>query len=153
MSKLKIKYMKTINKILKTIIILFSFMACSQTTMKSVNDAKKLEINKKNFIGKPFNYLLKNIDVKIKSVIPFPNKNVKEINRLSILFVSAEIYKKSGAELSSKPTRMTVVFNQNWEFKGERCTYDKPGCAEWTNKDEKNLGQLIISDIYVTGKN
>ena len=153
MSKLKIIKMKNINKTFTLIIVLLSFMACSQTTMKSIGDAKKLEINKKNFVGKPLSYLLKNIDVEIKSIIPFPNKNLKEINRLSLLFVNKEIYKKSTSEISIKPTRITIVFNQNWEFQGEKCTYEKPGCTEWTKEDEKKLGQLIISDIYVTGKN
>lgn len=145
--------MKNLSKTFTLFVILLSFMACSQTTMKSINDAKKLEFNKKNFIGKPLNHLLKNIDVKVKSIIPFPNKNPKEINRLSLLFVNEEIYRKSTVELSSKPTRITIVFNQNWEFQGERCTYDKPGCTEWTKEDEKNLGSLIITNIYVSGKN
>ncbi|QDP86695.1 hypothetical protein FNJ88_12080 [Chryseobacterium sp. SNU WT5] len=122
--------------------------------MKSVSDAKKLEINKKNFVGKPLSYLLKNINVEIKSIIPSPNKNFNEINRISFLFVSKSIYKKSTAkDIEEKPTRITVNFNQNGDLKGDKCTYDKPECTEWTKEDEKNLGKLIIYDIYVSGKN
>lgn len=146
--------MKNLHKTLSVIIILFSCMACSQTTMKSLSDAKFLEINKENFIGKPLSYLLQNVKVEIKSIIPTPNKNHDEVNRISFLFVSKSSYKNSTSKkISERPIRITVNFNQNGDLLGERCTYDKPGCTEWTKQDEKNLGDLIIYDISVSGNN
>ena len=142
--------------IFKTLLIGLSFIAntsCAQTLkMKTASDAKKLELNKKEFIGKRLSFLLERIDLPIKSVIPVPNKNLKQINRLSILFVDQETYKNAKGELPEKPTRIAVTFNQNWDLLGERCAYDKPDCTKWTKEDEKNLGDLIVYDIYVLGK-
>ena len=152
--RLKTVKIKNLHRVLSVIIILFSFMACSQTTMKSLNDAKTLEINKKDFIGKPLSFLLQNINVEIKSIIPIPNKNRNEINRISFLFVSKSSYKNSYSKnMGDSPTRITVNFNQNGDLLGERCTYDQTGCTEWTKEDEKNIGDLIVYDIYVSGKN
>lgn len=151
---LKTINIKNVHKALLVIIILFSFIACSQIPMKSLNDAKTIEINKKDFIGKPLSFLLQNINVEIKSIIPTPNKNRNQINRISFLFVSKSYYKNSATKnIANRPTRITVNFNQNGDLLGERCTYDKPSCSEWTKQDEKNLGDLIVYDIYVSGQN
>lgn len=131
--------------------LLITSVACTQT-LKSLNDSKKLELNKKEFIGKRLSFLLERIDLPIKSVIPVPNNNLKQINRLSILFVDQETYKNAKGELPEKPTRIAVKFNQNWDLLGERCAYDKPDCTKWTKEDEKNLGDLVVHDIYVVGK-
>lgn len=143
--------MKNLLKILLFGNLLLMNYACAQTvTMKTLEDSKKIQTNKNEFIGKPLSNLLKHINLEVKSIIPSPNKNMREINRLSFLFVSKLEYKNAQG---SKPTRITVVFNQNWDLAGERCTFDKVGCTDWTKEDEKNLGNLIVHDIYVTGKN
>ena len=113
---------------------------------------KKIEVNKKEFIGKPLNYFLKHINVEIRSIIPAPNKNLKEVNRIDFLFVPYIQYRNDNRDITEKPTRITVIFNQNWDLIGERCTYKKIGCTEWTKEDEKNLGDLIVYDIEVIGK-
>lgn len=131
--------------------LLIANIACAQT-LKSLNDSKKLELNKKEFIGKRLNYLLEHIKVEIKSVRPTPNKNIKELNRISFFFIPYDQYRKDSRDITQKPTSITVVFNQNWDLLGERCAYDKPDCTKWTKEDEKNLGDLIVYDIYVLGK-
>ncbi|MDO5616608.1 MAG: hypothetical protein Q4G16_10480 [Cruoricaptor ignavus] len=138
-----------------TIILLLTFnIVCAQTTMKSVNDAKKIELNKKEFIGKPLSYLLSKMSVEIKSVLPVPNKNKSEINRVIIRYISDYEYRKtSSKEIEDRPTQLTVVFNQNWGLSGEICKSIYPNCINWTKEDEKNLGDLIVYDIYVLGKN
>lgn len=143
-------------KLLKTFAIaslLITNMACAQTFVKSVNDAKKLEINKKEFVGKSLNYFLKHVNIDIKSVRPTPNKNLNEINRISFLFVPYNNYRNDSRDITQKPTSVTVVFNQNSDLVGERCRFDIPGCTEWTKNDQKNIGNLIVDDIYVNGKN
>ena len=145
--------MKNTIKMLLIGVSLIANLSCAQTIMmKTTSDAKKIEINKKEFIGKPLNYFLKHINVEIKSIKPVPNKNLKEVNRISFLFVSKEQYKNDNRDISEKPTRITVIFNQNWDLIGEKCTYKKIGCTEWTKEDEKNLGDLIVYDIEVIGK-
>ncbi|MEC5394754.1 hypothetical protein [Bergeyella sp. RCAD1439] len=144
--------------LLKTTLLLlllsFNFSCSQQLQMKTLSDAKKIELNKKEFVGKKLNYLLKNVNIEIQSVIPMPNKKVNEVNRLSFLFVPIDTYKKAYGTPLSKPTRLVVIFNQNWDFIGQRCYPNKnPQCAEWLPEDEKNLGDLIVYDIIVLGKN
>lgn len=141
-------------KFLTLFFLLIFNISCAQTAMKSITDAKKIELNKSEFIGKPLSFLLQNINLEIKSIIPTPNKNHNEISRISFLFVSKLSYKNSTSKnIDERPTRITINFNQNGDLLGERCTYNKPGCTEWTKQDEKNLGDLIVYDIYVSGKN
>lgn len=145
--------MNNLYKILLVLVLLIVNFSCAQTTMKTVSDAKKIQTNKKEFIGKPLSFLLKNINLEIKSVVPAPNKNRNEINRISFIFVPYETYKKTKGSLQDKPTRITVMFNQNSDLVGEKCTYNKIGCTSWTKEDERNLGDLIVYDIYILGKN
>ena len=137
-----------------TLISFFIFnLSCAQTTMKKVADAKKIELNKKEFVGKPLSYLLSKINVEVKSIKAFPNKNEKEVNRITFRYVTNYEYRKtSSKEIKNRPTQLTVVFNQNWEMSGERCMTSNPKCIEWTKEDEKNLGDLIVYDVYVLGK-
>ena len=121
---LKNNIMKNTIKMLLIGVSLIANLSCAQTIMmKTVSDAKKLEINKKEFIGKPLNYFLKHINVEIKSIIPAPNKNLKEVNRIDFLFVPYIQYRNDNRDITEKPTRITVIFNQNWDLIGERCTY------------------------------
>ncbi|MGC4128632.1 MAG: hypothetical protein QM564_03555 [Bergeyella sp.] len=144
------------NNLIKTLIagfILIVNLSCAQTvTMKSLSDAKKLELNKKEFVGKSLGYFLKHIGLEIKSIKPAPNKNLSEVNRISFMFVPYNQYRNDRRDITEKPTTITVVFNQNWDLLGNRCRYDIQGCTEWTKEDEKRLGDLIIYDIYVLGK-
>ena len=133
---------------------LFIFnICCAQTTMQRVADANNIEIAKKEFVGKPLNFLLSKINVEIKSVLPVPNKNKKEINRICLRFVDDNIYKKTNSkEMNDRPTQICITFNQNWELFGETCRNIDPNCNNWTKNDEKNLGDLIVYNIYVLGK-
>ncbi len=145
--------MKNLIKTLTLVSFLIFNLSCAQTTMKRVADAKKMEINKKEFVGKSLSYLLSKIDVEVKSVLPTPNKNKNEINRLYLRYVNNTDFQKTNSkEIKDRPTQLTVVFNQNWEMSGETCTNTEPNCNNWTKEDEKNLGDLIIYDIYVLGK-
>lgn len=143
--------MKFTFKFLIVLCVFISALFLAQTSKKTLDSAKKIIENKNDFIGKPLSYLLKNIKGDIMSVIPFPNKNLKEVNRIGFLFVSSEEYRKSPSNYSEKPLRITAIFNQNWDFVGEPCRYYMD-CAQWTKEDVKTLGDLIIYDIYVTGK-
>lgn len=69
--------MKNLTLLLVTFLI--SISCTSQTTIKTLVDAKKLETNKNEFVGKPLSYLLNHIELDIKSIIPTPNKNRDEV--------------------------------------------------------------------------
>ncbi|WP_228438176.1 hypothetical protein [Chryseobacterium sp. 6424] len=146
--------MKNLIKTLALISLLIFNYSCAQTTMKSVADARNIEINKKEFVGKPLSYLVSKMDVEVKSIKAFPNKNANEVNRITFRYVTNYEYKKTSTkEIKDRPTQLTIVFNQNWEMFGERCMTSNSKCVEWTKEDAKNLGDLIVYDIYVLGKN
>ncbi len=145
--------MKNLIKTLTLILLVVFNISFAQTTMRSIADAKKMELNKKEFIGKPLSFLLSKMKVEVKSVLPTPNKNKNEINRLYIRFINYDNFRKmESKELEDRPTQLIVVFNQNWDFLGERCMTSNPFCTQWTKEDEKNLGDLIVYDVYVLGK-
>lgn len=145
--------MKKSIKFLTFISLLIFNISCAQTTMKSIIDAKKIELNKSEFIGKPLSYLLSKMKVQIKSTLPAPNKNKNEINRITFRYISDYDYRKtSSKQIKDRPTQLTVVFNQNWDFLGDVCKNTNPNCNNWTREDEENLGDLIVYDIYVIGK-
>lgn len=142
----------TIKTPILLILLVFNF-SCAQTTMRSVADAKKIDVNKNEFIGKPLRFLLSKMNVEIKSTLPAPNKNRNEINRITFRFINDYEYRKnSSKQIKDRPTQLTVVFNQNWDFNGIVCKNTDPNCNNWTKEDEKNLGGLIVYDIYVLGK-
>ncbi|MDY3316207.1 hypothetical protein PG630_02640 [Riemerella anatipestifer] len=138
------------------LLLSFNFSCSQQLQMKTLSDAKKIETNKAKFIGKPLSYLLATIKVPIKSIQAYPNKNKNEINRLTLRYITYNEYNKiwSKNSIEEGPTQLVIIFNQNWDFIGQRCYPNKnPQCAEWLPEDEKNLGNLIIYDIAVLGKN
>lgn len=144
--------MKKILKIFYLVVLFMFQFSCAQIKIKKEQDARKIENVKQMYIGKPLKYLLRDLKMPIKSVMPAPNKKIKEINRISFLFVSYDEYRNDRRNVSEKPTRITVEFNQNWDLKGDRCRYDIVGCIQWTKEDEGNLGDLIIHNIDVVGK-
>ncbi|MEC5394755.1 hypothetical protein [Bergeyella sp. RCAD1439] len=146
--------------LLKTIVLLclclLNYACAQQLKIKEPSETRKLEINKKDFIGKPLSQLLATIKVPIKSIQAYPNKNKNEINRLTLRYITYNEYNKiwSKNSIEEGPTQLVIIFNQNWDFIGQRCYPNKnPQCAEWLPEDEKNLGNLIIYDIAVLGKN
>lgn len=146
--------MKNITKFLLGIsVFLFNFSS-SQTIMKSLSEAKNIEQNKNEFIGLPFNHLLSRIEVPIISVLPAPNKDVNEVNRIYLRFITNNEFKRTNINnLKDRPTQLVIVFNQNWELAGDQCMSSNPRCTEWTETDRQNLGNLVVYDIYVLGKN
>ncbi|SDD87978.1 hypothetical protein [Riemerella columbipharyngis] len=130
----------------------FSF--AQQVVVNKPSDTRLLEINKKEFIGKPLDYLLSVIKVPIKSIQAYPNKNKNEINSLTFRYITYKEYLKTwDKEMNDRPTQLVIEFNQNWNFIGKRCYPNKnPQCTEWLPEDEKTLGNLIVYDIYVLGK-
>ena len=143
--------MKT--KILILLSIFTMLTSCAQTTMRSIADAKKMELNKKEFIGKPLSYLLSKMNVEVKSVLPDTNKKRNEINRLTFRYVSDYEYRKTSSKnIDERPTQLIIVFNQNWDLFGNVCKNTDENCNNWTKEDEKNLGDLIVYDVYVLGK-
>ncbi|WP_018674788.1 hypothetical protein [Riemerella columbina] len=136
--------------------LIINFSYAQIVTIDRLSDVKKIEINKDKFIGKPLSYLLATIKVPIKSIQAIPNKNRSEINTLTFRYITYDEYHRVWIKNSIEegPTQLVVKFNQNWNTSGNLCRpKENPQCAEWLPEDEKNLGDLIIYDIVVLGKN
>ncbi|WP_018674787.1 hypothetical protein [Riemerella columbina] len=141
--------------IVLTLGLMMHFSCAQQLKINTPSETRKIEVNKKDFIGKPLNQLLSSIKVPIKSVLPIPNKNSLEVNRICLRYLEEKEFGKTlGKDINNRPTQICVTFNQNWDLHGKRCIVSEdPDCFEWTKKDEKNLGNLIIYNIEVFGKN
>ncbi|EQB93080.1 hypothetical protein C874_16965 [Elizabethkingia anophelis 502] len=134
-----------------------SVKSFAQINIQKIEDAKSLVSHKNEFIGKPLSFLLKNVQLEIKSVLAAPNKNVNQINTLYLRFVDIDTYLKTRSkEIEDRPTQIVITFNQNWGMEGDVCRYNSPNdinCVNWTKDDEASLGKLIIHDIRVIGRN
>ncbi|VDH03213.1 hypothetical protein [Bergeyella zoohelcum] len=150
---------------MKQLIKLFSFLGivfCTHGMAQTIEnvgikDASVLVAHKQDFLGKPLSYLLSKIDKStIKSVSYGPNRNREEVHMISFRYLSYKDYQKTmDKKYYDRPTRLVVIFNQNWDLsKGKPCYIKEDStCVKWTGKDEKNLGGLVVHDIYVLGRN
>jgi hypothetical protein len=134
--------------------ILFSFSACySQRLIENIDDAEKLETQKKEFIGHPLNKVLSQIKPKIKFVHGNPENNSGHVSGgtyLAFYFVSREV----GRERIGKndiPTHITINFVL--ESENNRKPLPKEGLTKWTKKESKEYGDMIVQNIFVSGKN
>ena len=125
----------------------------TQRLVVKVNDAKKLEINKDNFIGKPLKNLLSEIKPTIRFVYGEPeNTSARTFGEtyLVFYFVTKEVAKKRfGAK--ETPTRITVQFQL--EPENVRKPILKEGLTKWTKNETKAYGDMIVLSIRVTGEN
>lgn len=144
-------------KKLSVLLLAIMFFSCNAQQLKniSIKNSRMIEANKKEFVGKPLSYVLSKIDkATIKSIMAVPNKNKSEVNEIVFRQLSYTDYLKTwGKEIRDRPTQLVIMFNQNFDQEGQLCRpKDNPKCAEWTAEDEQNLGDLIVYDIYVLGK-
>ena len=133
---------------------LFLITSCNtQRLVVKVNDAKKLETNKDNFIGKPLKKVLSEIKPKIKFVYGNPENTSAEAiggTYFTFYFVDKEEGKKRVSSRDT-PTRITVQFQL--EPTNNRRPLPKDGIKEWTNQETKEYGDMIIMSIRVSGEN
>ncbi len=135
-------------------ILFLAITSCNtQRLVIKVNDAKKLETYKHNFIGKPLKRVLSEIKPKIKFVYGNPENTSAEAiggTYFTFYFVDKEEAKK---RLSVKdiPTRITVQFQL--EAINNRKSLSKDGIKEWTKDDTQEYGDMTVISIRVNGEN
>jgi hypothetical protein len=131
---------------------LLAITSCNtQRLVLKVNDAKKLEANKDNFIGKPLKNVLSQIKPNIKHVFGNPeNKSGHKTGGtyFSFYFIDKEEMKK---KFNNEPTHITIIFQL--ETTNNRRPFPKGGIKEWTKKETKEYGDMIIIRIFVLGEN
>jgi len=131
---------------------LLAITSCNtQRLVLKVNDVKKLVANKDNFIGKPLKNVLSQIKPKIKYVYGNPENTWAGATGwtfFTFYFVDKEDVLK---RFNNKPTSITVQFQL--EPTNNRRPLPKGGIKEWTKKETKEYGDMIIIRIFVLGEN
>ena len=125
----------------------------TQRLVLKVNDTKKLETNKGDFIGKPLKNVLSEIKPKIKFVYGIPENTSAEAiggTYFTFYFVDKEDGKKR-INVNDIPTQITIRFKL--EKLNNRKPLPKEGLTKWTEKETKEYGDMIIQNIYVSGEN
>jgi len=143
--------MKQLFNIFFTAFLLAITSCNTQRLVVKVNDAKKLEANKDNFIGKPLKNVLSQIKPKIKYVFGNPQNTLAGGiggTYFTFHFVDKEEMKK---RFNNKPTRITLKFQL--EKTNNRRPFPEGGINEWTKKETKEYGDMLIINIYVGGEN
>ncbi|MEO8852635.1 MAG: hypothetical protein ABI359_02595 [Ginsengibacter sp.] len=145
--------MKSLVKLFAFLFLLTATSCHAQKIVQRTADAKKLEINKDQFIGKPFKELLGQLVPKIKYAYGTPdNKSVGAIGGtyIKLFFVDKDESKKKIIH-NEAPTGITVRFKL--EPKNTRKPMPLGGLDITSEELAKEYGDMIISDIYVSGKN
>lgn len=148
-NQIKLENMKQILK-LAILIAIFSTTSChAQRMVQRTTDARKLEINKKEFIGRPLKVLLSQIGPPIKSAIGNPSEtNTNENTFIIFYFVDKKGFIQRDSK-GDKPTRIDVILKKT---PGKNYAPIIPS-NPWTDKQTKEYGDMIVLRIRVTGEN
>ncbi|OJU26877.1 MAG: hypothetical protein BGN92_13220 [Sphingobacteriales bacterium 41-5] len=135
-----------------TIMTALSASCHAQKMMTNINDAKKLEDNKKQFVGKPLSNLLKEIGPSIKYYFGNPDNRGESIvgTNFKFYFISKSDYEKTNKKIKH-PISIGVSFMI--EPNNKRKPVPIGGTEEaWTEKETKEYGDMIIINVWVSGK-
>ncbi len=138
--------MKILLKIFTIVFLLVITASChSQKMVQKTSDAKKLEINKNQFIGKPLNVLLKEVGPKIETVLGSPGSSERP-GFFNFYFTPKAEYDQYRAQ-EKFPLTIKVYIKESFEWNKKGKTSDD--WLKWTKDDEEKYGNLIVSDIKV----
>jgi len=119
----------------------------AQKMVQKTSDAKRLEINKDKFVGKPLKVLLDKIGPQIKSALGNPeDKSDIRLNHISFYFVDKGEYysRKSKGE---HPTIINVTLKRPNGKEYPSLSPVKP----WDDEKTQIYGDMIIVRITVSG--
>lgn len=143
----KIIAMKQLIQMSVIFLLLFTTSCHAQQMVRTIPDAKKLEINEKKFIGKPLSKLIHQIAPKIKSALGDPEMHsTYRVNHITFYFVTKEEYyaaQKKGKEPIGIQIYLTRPDNKKYP---PLCT-----TCPWTEKQTKIYGDMIVQRIRVLG--
>lgn len=135
---------------LKMILFIFLFVnsSCTHKLMRTVSDAREIEINKNRFIGKPFKVLIKEISPQIKMVTGNPTNTFAEVPTFfQLFFVDKQAFALNSAK-DVHSLRITVYIDQDSK-NPPTVQLKKPDI--WDSNKLKLYGNLIVKDIHITG--
>ena len=132
-------------------LFLFSAASCHYKMVRSISESKKLEINQKEFIGRPLKVLLKEIRPQIKFAYGNPDNNSSNIvggTFIKFFFVDRN-ERISKINRDEKPIGITVQFQL--ESHNSRKPISREGLTTWGKEQVKEYGDMIITRIFVSG--
>ena len=135
-------------------IILISIASCQAPKLVgNIQEAKKLEVNKEKFIGRPLKELLSEIEPKIKLVFGNPENKTGHVSggtSMSFYFVEKTEAKKIDGS-GGTPIHITIQFEL--EPSNKRRPFPEGGLNKWTKKETMEYGSMIIRKFRVYGEN
>ena len=138
--------MKILLKIFTIVFLLAITTSChSQKIVQKTSDAKKLESNKSQFIGRPLKDLLKEIKPKIETALGSPGTS-EQAGFFNFYFTPKAEYDKYRAE-NKFPLTIKVYIKESFDWNRKEKTKDD--WLNWTKEDEEKYGNLTIVDIKV----
>jgi len=115
--------------------------------MRTVGEAKKLEINQSKFIGKPLKVLLDEIGPQIKTALGDPELiSDRTLSHISFYFTDKSEY-YSRIKNGEKPTIILVTLKKP---DGKKYPPLSP-TKSWTSEQKKIYGDMIVMRINVSG--
>jgi hypothetical protein len=123
---------------------LFTIKIKSQPPIDTLNYLKQFEINKAQYINKPFSYLLNQINqIETKTVNSFTNIYGKDLTAFSdFRFCSLE-------EQRRKSTVYLIVYWKNPISHSQAMALSKQNHFSFTNDERQFYGDKIIKDIKI----
>lgn len=133
-------------KILSAILLILFFSCGAQQTEAFKNHLKyNIENKKTEYIGKPVNYVLSQIQFPVKSYIT--SSFTDKVEHITLYFISIkEVRNRRG----KSPILLRIYFAEEQDFNIIKEML-KRNQLTWTQEEEKFFGNLIVGDIYVGG--
>ena len=147
----KINNVKRILNFFTITFLVFSTSSCYSQQMVQTNiDAKKLKMNKQQFINKPLKILLSEIKPKIKNASGDPSVNWKVRPGFFRFQFVMQQQNDSLKAVGKMPVTILVYVKENfdWDFKKR----EKRNEFSWTKKDEEKYGNLTVIGLRIYGE-
>ena len=143
--------MKQLIKLITILLLLIGTSCYGQKMVQKASDAKKLEINKEQFSGKPLRVLLAQIEPAIKFVYGNPENKWATATGgtyLKFHFIDRGDYGKK-INKNKKPLGILVTFQL--DLNNTHKSLPKQGLNEWTDENTSMYGDMIITKVRVIG--
>lgn len=143
--------MKILFKAFLIFFVFFYAFSCKAQLVQTVDDVKKLEINKDKFIGNPLSNLFKEIKPEIKRVRFIPG-SPGGLGTLYLSFLPDSSFRKFWNEKGRSPAEIRIRVEEHgigWD----NSSRPQDHRFDWTKADEEEFGKMTLVDIKVNNTN
>lgn len=131
------------------IFLLFTASCVAQKMVQRIDDAKKLQLNEKQFIGNPLKVLLAQIAPQIKSAIGNPEDINKRQNTFIFFYF---VDKNEGLKMETKGEKPVYIYVILQKINGKLYPPILPA-DPWTKEQTKEYGDMTVLRVHVGGGN